>query len=229
MYHSQIDAEPLSHKETLWIYFSAMINIIDYDAGNLTSVKRALDFLDIESEITASAQAITAAERIIFPGVGHAKAATEALKKRALDTALKEAFAKGTPILGICLGTQIILSHSDEGDTKCLGLIDGNCPRFSLTDQSLKIPHMGWNAISIKQKHPVLKDVLPGDEFYFVHSYYPKPSSEENVFAVCEYEITFAAAIGYKNLFATQFHPEKSGRLGLAMLKNFCQWDGNPC
>jgi glutamine amidotransferase len=205
------------------------IQIIDYEAGNLTSVKRALDFLDIPSRITADPEDITRAERIIFPGVGHAAAAVAALKRRGMDQALREAFARGAPILGICLGAQIILSRSEEGDTECLGLIEGVCPRFSLHNPALKIPHMGWNDIVIKREHFLLKDVRPGDEFYFVHSYYPQPAHGDRIFAAAEYEISFPVAIGRDNLFATQFHPEKSGRLGLHILKNFAAWDGAEC
>jgi glutamine amidotransferase len=203
-----------------------MILIIDYKAGNLTSVKRALDYLEIPSRFVKTGDELQDAERIIFPGVGHAGTAMAVLKERGFDVALREAFARGTPIMGICVGAQVSLSHSDEGDTACLGLIEGNCPRFELVDKSLKIPHMGWNAVTVTQPHPILKDLNPGDEFYFVHSYYPQPSDPADVYATCEYEITFPAAIGRKNLFATQFHPEKSGRIGLMMLENFAQWNG---
>lgn len=202
-----------------------MIHIVDYDAGNLTSVKRALDFLGIDSCISAEADVIAAAERIIFPGVGHAATATRVLRERGLDFALKDAFSAGTPIMGICLGTQIILSHSDEGDTDCLDMIKGNCPKFNLQDETLSIPHMGWNEVKVVQPHFILKDLKEGDEFYFVHSYYPQPANQADVYANCEYEIVFAAALGYKNLFATQFHPEKSGRIGLQILKNFAEWE----
>lgn len=203
-----------------------MIFIIDYKAGNLTSVKRALDYLEIPNRFVDTGAGLRDAERIIFPGVGHAATAMAVLKERGFDVALREAFARGTPIMGICLGSQIVMSHSDEGDTPCLDLIAGNCPRFELEDKSLKIPHMGWNAVTAMQPHPILQGLEPGDEFYFVHSYYPQPSDAANVYATCEYGITVPAAIGYKNLFATQFHPEKSGRIGLNMLRNFAQWDG---
>jgi imidazole glycerol-phosphate synthase subunit HisH len=206
-----------------------MVCIIDYKAGNLTSVKRALDYLSIPSVITDNRDIIRTAERIIFPGVGHARTAIDVLRARGIDEALKEAFNRGIPIMGICLGTQIILAHSDEGDTQCLGLLDGNTPRFSFSDPALKIPHMGWNTIRVEQPHFILKDIREGDEFYFVHSYYPQPANPSQILATCEYGIRFAAAIGHKNLFATQFHPEKSGRLGLAMLKNFIAWDGAGC
>ncbi len=206
-----------------------MIAIVDYEAGNLTSVKRALDYLGIANVISPDPHTITNASRVIFPGVGHASSAMEVLKKRKLDTALKTALDKGTPILGICLGTQIILSRSEEGDTECLGLVDGCCPRFDLKDKSLKIPHMGWDSIRITSDHPVLADIKATDEFYFVHSYYPCPSDSADVKAVCDYEIEFAAIIGRKNLIATQFHPEKSGPAGLSILKNFSLWDGSAC
>lgn len=206
-----------------------MISIIDYEAGNLASVKRALDYLGIDSEITSDRSVIQNADRIIFPGVGHAKTAVEVLKKRGLDLSLKQAFEKGTPILGICLGAQIILSQSEEGNTECLGFIEGTCHKFNLTDFTLKIPHMGWNTVLIEQNHFLLKDLKEGDEVYFVHSYYPQPAHGEHVFAVSDYEIEFPAAIGYKNLFATQFHPEKSGPVGLQILKNFSEWGGSLC
>ena len=202
-----------------------MILIVDYKAGNLTSVKRALDYLEVPCRIVSTGEDLRGAERIIFPGVGHATAAMETLKERELDIALREAFERGTPILGICLGAQIVLTYSEEGGTPCLDLIAGNCPRFRLADKSLKIPHMGWNEVVVTQSHYILKDVKKGDEFYFVHSYYPRPSDTSHVFATCEYEVTFPAAIGHKNLFATQFHPEKSGRVGLTLLRNFSQWD----
>jgi glutamine amidotransferase len=208
-----------------------MIAIVDYRAGNLTSVRRALDYLDVPCRIVATGEELSralagAASRVIFPGVGHARAAMETLRENQLDVALREAFQRGMPILGICLGAQIVLSHSEEGDTPCLDLLPGNCPRFRLEDRALKIPHMGWNEVVVTRPHPILEGVRAGDEFYFVHSYYPLPSDGAHVFATCEYGLAFPAAIGYRNLFATQFHPEKSGRLGLALLHNFCGWDG---
>ena len=206
-----------------------MISIVDYDAGNLTSVRRALAYLDIPSQIVSSGDQLAGAgaDRIIFPGVGHARAAMETLRERGLDEALREAFQAGTPILGICLGAQIVLSHSEEGDTPCLGLIPGRSPRFEPRDSSLKVPHMGWNGVRVERRHDVLRDVEPGDEFTFVHSYYPLPRREEHVLATCEYGIRFPAAIGCRNLIATQFHPEKSGRVGLALLLRFSTWDGS--
>ena len=208
---------------------SIMIAIVDYEAGNLTSVKRALDYLGLESKISPHPNEILSAERIIFPGVGHAASAMKFLKARKLDNALHDAFTSGIPILGICLGTQIILSHSEEGDTKCLGIIDGDCPKFKLENRLLKIPHIGWNTVKQLKPHPVLKGISNNDEFYFVHSYYPQPSDTASILAVSDYEIEFPVIIGCKNLVATQFHPEKSGPVGLQILSNFSTWDGVSC
>jgi glutamine amidotransferase len=201
-----------------------MITIVDYKAGNLTSVKRALDHLGIESRITPDPELVRRAERIIFPGVGHAGAAMEVLKARGLDSALVEAVRAGTQTLGICVGCQIILSHSEEGDTPGLNLLPGVCTRFRLADESLKIPHMGWNAVTVTRPHPILAHLRPGDEFYFVHSYYPQPENPADVYATCDYGGPFPAAVGRDNLFAVQFHAEKSGPLGLQLLKNFSEW-----
>lgn len=208
-----------------------MIRIVDYDAGNLTSVKRALEHIGVPCLVVRAGEELLdpggqAAGGIIFPGVGHARAAMQTLHERGLDAALTEAFRRGTPILGICLGAQIVLSYSEEGDTPCLDLISGQCRRFELDDTSLKVPHMGWNGIRVMRPHPVLDGVQEGDQFYFVHSYYPLPSQKEHVLATCCYGKAFPAVIGHGSLLATQFHPEKSGRIGLKVLQNFSRWDG---
>jgi glutamine amidotransferase len=206
-----------------------MIAIIDYDAGNLTSVQRAVSHLGIPCVITKAEAEIKAAERIIFPGVGAAGAAMQSLQRRGLDRVIKEEFASGKPFLGICIGSQIILAHSEENDTPCLGILDGTVRSFSPDrrsgdGQTLKIPHMGWNGLDIKKTHPLLSGVDSDDEFYFVHSYYPEPQNPACVIAVTEYGVSFASIVGFKNLFATQFHLEKSGRPGLKILDNFCKW-----
>jgi len=201
-----------------------MITIVDYKAGNLTSVKRALDHLGIPSQISADPDVVRKAERVIFPGVGAAGAAMQVLKERNLDSALKESFQIGTPILGICIGCQIILTYSEEDDTPCLDLLPGNCVRFQLNDPALKIPHMGWNAVTVTQSHPILGHLRPGDEFYFVHSFYPQPDDSAKVYATSDYGGKFPVAIGKDNLFAVQFHAEKSGPLGLKLLENFARW-----
>jgi len=204
-----------------------MITIVDYKAGNLTSVQRALNYLGIANHISADPEVVRRSERIIFPGVGHAGTAMEVLQNRGLDSALTESYAQGTPILGICIGCQIILTHSEEGDTRGLNLIPGVCTRFQIQDAKLKIPHMGWNTVTVTQSHPVLTHLKPGDAFYFVHSYYPQPKDAVNIYATSEYEVIFPVAIGLTNLFAVQFHAEKSGPSGLKILENFARW--NPC
>ncbi len=204
-----------------------MITIVDYKAGNLTSVRRALEAQGLPCRISADPETVRKAKRIIFPGVGAAGAAMAVLKERGLDSALKEAFQLGTPILGICIGCQIILSHSQEGDTPGLDLIPGECVRFRGREAGLKVPHMGWNAVAVVRPHPVLAHLRPGDEFYFVHSFYPKPADPACVYAACEYGGTFPAAVGRDNLFAVQFHTEKSGPVGLRLLNNFAEW--SPC
>lgn len=200
--------------------------ILDYDAGNLGSVKRACSEVGLNAEFSAHPDAVTQAERIIFPGVGAAGSAMRSLHERSLDRALKTAIAKGTPVLGICLGMQVSLDYSEENDTQTLGLIGGRVQRFQLNRSDLKIPHMGWNEVRVKQQHPVLVGIEPGDEFYFVHGYYPAPTEAAHVLAITDYEEDFACALGRGNYVGTQFHPEKSGRVGLRLLENFANWDG---
>ena len=206
-----------------------MIAIVDYKAGNLTSVKRALDYLGVAGEITADPAVVLGAERIIFPGVGHAGTAMAVLHERGLDVALREAFHKGTPILGTCVGAQIVLSHSEEGDTCCLDLIPGECLRFRPADPALKVPHMGWNEVALVRPHPVLRGIPDGAAFYFVHSYYLQPAAPACVYATCEYGLTFPVIVGSRNLIVTQFHSEKSGPVGLGILRNFASWSGSGC
>jgi glutamine amidotransferase len=203
-----------------------MIVVVDYKAGNITSVQRALAHLGVESAVTPDPDELRRAEKVIFPGVGQAASAMEVLRERGLDQALCEAFARGTPILGICLGAQIVMARSDEGNTECLNLVAGKAVRFSLSDRSLKIPHMGWNRIRILRAHPVLEGIRPEEEFYFVHSFYPQPDDPSSVIAECVHGAAFPAVIGRANLVAAQFHPEKSGPAGLRILRNFAGWDG---
>ncbi|MBN1850720.1 MAG: imidazole glycerol phosphate synthase subunit HisH [Deltaproteobacteria bacterium] len=208
-----------------------MIAIIDYKAGNLTSVQRALWFLGMECVVTHDYSRIMSAERIVFPGVGAAGSAMADLRAMDLDKAIIEAFHVGKPILGICLGTQVIMEASEENDTKCLGVIKGQTKRFPevFTDHNghrLKVPHMGWNRVSFKRRHPLLDGIGPENEFYFVHSYYPEPSDPAKVLGQTDYGIVFPSVLVSGNLVATQFHPEKSGQPGLRILANFCKWSG---
>lgn len=204
-----------------------MALIIDYDAGNLRSVQRACREVGVDARISDDPEALRHAERIIFPGVGQAGAAMRSLRARGMDQALREAIAAGTPVLGICLGLQISLEHSEEGDTATLGLIPGRVRRFAFDHPELKVPHMGWNEVRAVRPHPLLAGLEPGDEFYFVHGYYPQPARDADVYAVTDYEIEFACAIGHGNYFGMQCHPEKSGRVGLRVLQQFARWDGS--
>ncbi|RJR51021.1 MAG: imidazole glycerol phosphate synthase subunit HisH [Desulfobacteraceae bacterium] len=208
-----------------------MIAIIDYKAGNLTSVQRALDSLGRRSVITRVPAEIAEAERIIFPGVGAAGKAMADLKELQLDRVLVDSFSRGKPILGICLGTQIIMEWSEENKTECLGLIRGSVVRFpeELRDvhgDRLKVPHMGWNRVNFKRSHPALQGIDPESEFYFVHSYYPRPADPDQVLGETSHGLSFASVLSNRNLMAVQFHPEKSGRAGLSLLSNFCEWKG---
>ena len=205
-----------------------MIVVIDYGAGNLTSVRLAFEELGAKVEITSSAERIRMAERVVFPGVGAAGAAMARIRDLALERAIRETVAKGTPFLGICLGMQIVFEHSEEdGGVDLLGLIPGRVRRFTPRSPGEKVPHMGWNNVRQKRAHYLFRGIEDLSEFYFVHSYYPVPQDSRSVVAETEYAgVTFASVVARSNLVATQFHPEKSGRIGLRMLKNFLEWDG---
>jgi len=207
-----------------------MIAIIEYNAGNITSVARALHSIGRDFIITDDTKMLDAASHAIFPGVGAAGEAMAYLRDKKLDMWLKQCFRSGKPILGICLGTQIILEASEENNTQCIGLVGGTTRRFpeSLTadGRALKIPHMGWNSVAFRRPHPVFDSVSAQAEFYFVHSYYPSPADPSAVLGTTEYGMTFCSALAVNNLVAVQFHPEKSGRPGLQILKNFCAWGG---
>lgn len=208
-----------------------MIAILDYRAGNLTSVERALNFLGFPCRITHSHDEIRDADRIIFPGVGAAGKSMADLRELGLDELLRERRASGIPILGICVGMQVLFDHSEENDTVCLGILPGAVRRFpnDLTDtkgERLKIPHMGWNSVAFDKAHPVFADVREGNEFYFVHAYFPDPRDSDHVVGRTLYGIRFASAVAHDSLVAVQFHPEKSGPPGLRILANFCRWDG---
>ena len=203
------------------------VAIVDYDAGNLMSVRRACREVGLEAEISSDPDVVRAADRVIFPGVGAAGSAMRSLRCSGVGEALVDAYRSGKPILGICLGLQISLEHSEENDTQTLGLVPGEVRRFRLNNPALKVPHMGWNAVRVVKPHPVLADIGKDDEFYFVHAYRPVPARSEDVLAVSTYEGEFCSALGCGNYVATQFHPEKSGRVGLKLLARFGAWDGH--
>lgn len=202
-----------------------MIAIIDYQAGNQTSVKRALERLGLPAEITADPGRLQAADGIIFPGVGAAGQAMELLIRTGLDRVIIESAGR-RPFLGICLGCQIMLESSEEdGGIRTLGLVPGRNRRFDgrLPDESgrpIRVPHMGWNSLRRVVDSPLFEGLGDGDQFYFVHSYYPEPE-RQLVMAVTDYGLEFASIFGRDGLWAVQFHPEKSGLPGLRILKNF--------
>lgn len=206
-----------------------MIAIIDYEAGNLTSVARALTYLGYKNEITSTAETICNAERVIFPGVGAAKATMQTLQKRGLNEVLKDFFRTGKPMLGICIGIQILFEHSEEEDAECLNLLPGYVKKYPTTatitrTETLKVPQIGWNEVYQTKPHAIFKDVPNPAHFYFVNSYYPEPASEDIVIGKTKYGLEFCSAIAQDNLIATQFHLEKSGRVGLKMLNNFLEF-----
>lgn len=199
--------------------------IVDYDAGNVRSVQRACERVGLDAEISADPDVVRQADRVIFPGVGSAESAVDTLHHRGLDQALTEFAASGKPLLGICLGLQIMLDRTEEGDKPCLGLIPGVCHLFRPSDTTDKVPQIGWNSVSLKAEHPMLKNSVNEDEFYFVHSYYAAPVDPQNVIGTTHYGgVEFASIIARDNLFATQFHLEKSGELGLRLLSSFRDW-----
>ncbi|MDA3798942.1 MAG: imidazole glycerol phosphate synthase subunit HisH [Kiritimatiellae bacterium] len=205
-----------------------MIAIIDYKAGNLTSVKLAVKKVGAEAVITSDPIVIKSAERIIFPGVGAAGAAMDNLRALGLDSLVKEEIASGKPFLGICVGLQVLFEMSEEdGDTECLGIVPGQVKLFKAAPPETKVPQMGWNSVNFIGEHPLIEGVRNNSYFYFVHSYYPAPSDSSYTLGETTYaDVTFSSMIFKDNLVASQFHLEKSGKVGLKILENFCKWDG---
>jgi glutamine amidotransferase len=204
-----------------------MIVIVDYNAGNLTSVQLALRAVGVEAMISRDAAVIAGAERLIFPGVGAAGSAMEGLRDLHLDQTVKDFAASGKPFLGICIGCQVILRDSEEdGGTACLGILPGRVRAFQPAP-GVKIPHMGWNPVRFTRDHAVLQGIPTNSHFYFVHGFYPDLDHTDAALGVTEYAgVTFPSLFARGNVVACQFHVEKSGPAGLKLLKNFCGWDG---
>lgn len=229
--------------------------VIDYDAGNLKSVETALTYLGADFLVSADPDRLSSCERLVFPGVGDANAAMGMLRERGLDELICEFAGLGRRVLGICLGSQIVLEASEENDAKCLGLVPGVARKFP-ANAGYKVPHMGWNRVKPVAAggappagkggwadaavlsdttvaapddadatggavHPLFAGIPAEASFYFVHSYYPDPASSADVAAMTDYIVPFASAISRGSIWAVQFHPEKSGRVGLQMLSNF--------
>ena len=197
-----------------------MIAIIDYGAGNLTSVERAVQYLGHDGKITADAQTILGAEKIIFPGVGAARATMDNLNAAGLAEVLWKVYQADKPMLGICIGIQILFEHSEEESTDCLGILPGVVKKYDASPIR-KVPQIGWNEVYQTQAHPIFRDVPNPAHFYFVNSYYPIPRENSHIVGKTTYGVEFSSVVAHQNLIATQFHLEKSGRIGLKMLDNF--------
>lgn len=206
-----------------------MIAILDYEAGNLTSVELAVREVGGDPVVTQDPAVVRDAERVIFPGVGSAAACMDNLRRLGLDRALTDAYEARKPILGICIGIQLLFERSEEdGGVECLGILRGEVVPFVFEEgRRAKVPHMGWNEIVPTKPHPVLAGIAPGDECYFVHSYHVRAYDDQVILAETDYAgVLFPCAVEWHNLAAVQFHPEKSGPIGLAILRNFLAWDG---
>ena len=201
-----------------------MICIIDYGMGNIGSLENMILKVGGTSKVISSAEEVNNADKLLLPGVGHFDNAVTRLKEMGLWDAIDNAVLnKKTPILCICLGAQLVTEHSEEGEQKGFGWIPGRTIKFQM-EGKLKVPHMGWNNLSIKKAHPLLKNVKDGSFYYFVHSYYCEAAKQEDVAASCRYgDVEFCASIWRDNIMATQFHPEKSQDVGLSIFKNFAE------
>lgn len=201
-----------------------MIVIIDYGAGNLRSVANKLERIGVKAVVSSNPSVILKAEKLILPGVGFFKAGMDNLSKRGLLPILNQkVLEEKTPILGICLGIQLFSQHSEEGDAKGLGWIEAETKKFKFNkeDNDLKIPHMGWNSIEIKNQSPLLTGIKDEDIFYFVHSYHLVLNNKNEILVTTRYGYDFASIIQKDNIYGTQFHPEKSHQAGIQILKNF--------
>ena len=200
-----------------------MTAIIDYGAGNIRSVEKALRYLGDDCYVTNDPKEIRKAGRVILPGVGAFGKAMDSMRASGLEETVKEVAKSGTPFLGICLGLQLLFPRSEESPNAIgLALLDGEIVRFS-PDPSLKVPHMGWNSLELKNDGRLFKNLPDQPYVYFVHSYYLKAKNRNEVKASCNYGIDFDASVESGNVFACQFHPEKSGETGLQILKNFLE------
>ena len=195
-----------------------MIGIINYGAGNIRSVSNALNRLSMPHFVSNDSDELNKADKLIFPGVGEARSAMDALMRARLTNWLKEVTV---PFLGICLGMQLLFEHTTERATDCLGIISGTNERFNGLQSQLKVPHMGWNQVQQNGKDPLFSGIISGENFYFVHSYYA-PIVLVTI-GTTDYGVQFTSAMHQKNYYGVQFHPEKSGKAGLQVLKNFVE------
>lgn len=199
------------------------VGILDYDAGNLTSVENALRHLGHRWVLSGDPEKLKDTDRLIFPGDGHAATSMDNLRAGGLDGLLADFVARGRPVLGICVGSQIVLDSSEEGNARCLGLVPGTCRKLP-GGPGLKVPHMGWNSVHFEQEHPLVAGVPQGSSFYFVHSYYTVPAPEVPVLGTTDHGLRFVVGFVQGTLATWQFHPEKSGEVGLKLVDNFLNW-----
>ena len=201
-----------------------MIAIIDYGAGNLRSVTNALAKLGYKPKVTREPEDVVNAAAVIFPGVGAAADAMQSLKDSGLDEAIREVIREGQPLFAVCVGMQVLLSSTEEGGwNECLGIIPGSVKKLPA---GLKVPHIGWNQMKQMVRHPIFEDIPDESNFYFVHSYYAEPEDTTVIAGTTEYGLTLCSVLIKDNLVATQFHPEKSGAIGLRMYDNFLKMAG---
>ncbi len=196
-----------------------MISIIDFGAGNLQSVRNALSFLNCEFQVVDTSREITKAKKIIFPGVGNFGSAIDELQKKEVDSAISKSISLGVPFLGICLGMQLLFEKSEESfESNGLKILKGKVIEFQ---KEKKVPQIGWNSVKINKESKMFEGIDTGEYFYFVNSFYPKPENKNIISGETKYGEKFASAIEFENIWAVQFHPEKSGKIGLKLIENF--------
>lgn len=215
---------------------SPSVAVIDYGMGNLHSVASALAKVggELDIRVTDNAEQILSADRVIFPGVGAIRDCMAEIRRLKLDETVARCIESGKPVLAVCVGYQALMDRSEEnGGVDCLGLIEGEVCFFGENHKDadgnkLKVPHMGWNNVVQRKAHPLWQGIADGSRFYFVHSYFVRVADESLVTGVSDYGGEFHSVLSRDNVFAAQFHPEKSGEAGLQLLKNFLDWDGKP-
>lgn len=199
-----------------------MIALVDYGAGNIHSIEKALEYVGATVQVTNEPAIIAEAEAVVLPGVGSAGSAMAQITQHGVDDAIREATRQGKPFLGICLGMQLLAEHHAEGEVNGLGLFQGEVRRIP---HGPKIPHMGWNQVkSLHENLPIFADIPENSYFYFAHSYYVEPQNSLGVAALTEYGTPYCSVIATEQVWGTQFHPEKSGKPGLQLLQNFVKW-----
>ena len=201
-----------------------MIAIIDYGAGNIRSIEKALEYVGARVQVTDEPQDVANAQAVVLPGVGSGGAAMARMTERGLDDAIRQATSQGKPFLGICLGMQLLADHHAEGEVGGLRLFRGEVRRIP-QGPGTKIPHMGWNQIrALQEDQPILERIPADAYFYFAHSYYVEPQDQHGVAAVTDYGAPYCSVIATDQVWGTQFHPEKSGEIGMQLLRNFVKW-----